>query len=220
MKKILLLLFFLGTTQLSFSQTMKEIDSMSNVFCEYLKNVDIKNDKLKINALYKEKFYPYLGKIADTEVEKVGNKLFYRLQRNCVGFRELLDRLDPPKDGVTRITKKPVSEMTKKQLKEFKKQEEFYYFEVAGNKTIVIMKDGYWTDYFSDDTLSKLTCKWINDTEFELTFIESNNETRANFSVKGDKFIYKVLEKKDKYYDMSVNIPGQIVYEKFKFYYK
>ncbi|MFK7747716.1 MAG: hypothetical protein AB8B65_04960 [Kordia sp.] len=220
MKKIYLLLFVLGTTQLSFSQTIQQVDSISNVFCEYLKTINIKNDTLKLNTLYEQKFYPYLRSIAKEEVEKVGNKLYYRLQRNCVEFRKLLDRLEPPKDGLTRITEKPVSEITKKQLNAFKKQKEFYYYEASGEKTIVIMKDGFWTDYFSDDTASKLTTKWIGNTEFELTFIESDNETRANFSVKGDKYVYQVLAKKDNYYEMSVNIPGQIVFEKFKIYYK
>jgi hypothetical protein len=37
---------------------------------------------------------------------------------------------------------KPKPEISKKQLKEFKNQREFYYFEVAGDTTKVIMEKG------------------------------------------------------------------------------
>ncbi len=82
------------------------------------------------------------------------------------------------------------------------------------------METGYWTDSFSNKTFSKLTCNWINDTEFELVFIESNNETRSNFSVAGDKYIYQVLSKEKDFYLLSVNIPGQKTFEKFKIYHR
>ncbi len=82
------------------------------------------------------------------------------------------------------------------------------------------MQDGNWQDSFSNGTFSKLTYNWVNESEFELVFIESNNETRGNFSVKGDKYIYQVLSKEDVFYSMSVNIPGQSTFEKFKMYYR
>ena len=218
--KNIIVLVFIGISNIAFSQTISEIDSLSLVFCDYLKQIDVKNDTLKINTLYNEQFYPYLGKVEKSKMQKIGTQLYYRMQRNCVGFRELLDRLEPPKDGVTRITEKPTSEMTKKQLKEFKKLKELYYYEVAGAKTKVVIKDGYWSDHFSDSTSSKLTFKWISDTEFELVFIESNNESRSNFSVKGDRYVYQVLAKEDNFYWMTVNIPGQVTYEKSKIYFK
>ena len=199
---------------------MTEIDSVSYVMCDYLKNLKIENDTLKINSLYEKQLYPYLGKIEQSKTQKVGQQIYYRLQRNCVEFRNLLDRLEPPKETVTRITEKPKPEISIKQLKEFKNQREFYYFEVAGDTTKVIMEKGNQTDSFSDKTFSKLTYNWINETEFELVFIESNNETRSNYSVKGDKYIYQVLSKEDGFYLMTVNIPGQVTFEKFKMYFK
>lgn len=220
MKKIYLLLLLLGIANVSVSQTIKEVDSMSNIFCNYLKKLDIKNDTLKLNTLYEQKFYPYLRTVESSKIDQIGNQLYYRLQRNCLGFRELLDRLDPPKDGVDRNSGRPTSQLTKKQLRELKKRTEFYYYEVSGEKTKVVMKDGFWTDYFSDNTTSKLTYKWISDTEFELTFIESDNESRSNFSVKGDQFIYQILSKEDNFYWMALNIPGQANYEKSKIYFK
>ncbi|WP_124981479.1 hypothetical protein [Nonlabens xiamenensis] len=219
MRKILILLL-MGLSHITFSQTITEIDSVSYVMCDYLKNLEIKNDTLKINALYKNQLYPYLGKIKPSQTEKIGQKVYYRLQRNCVEFRNLLDRLEQPKEAVTRLTKKPKPEISKKHIKEFKNQKEFYYYEVTGETTRVKMENGKWTDSFPNKTSSNLTYKWINETEFELVFVESDNETRSNFSVKGDKFIYQILSKEDGYYLMTVNIPGQETFEKFKFYYE
>jgi len=199
---------------------MTEIDSVSYEMCDYLKNLEIKNDTLKINTLYEKQLYPYLGKFEQSQTQKIGQQVYYRLQRNCVEFRNLLDRLEPPKEAVTRITEKPKPEISKKQLKKFKNQKEFYYFEVSGDTTRVKMEKGKWTDLFSDNTTSNLTYNWINETEFELVFMESNNETRSNFSVKGDKYIYQILSKEDGYYQMTVNIPGQETFEKFKMYYE
>ena len=219
MKKILIILL-IGISNITFSQTIIEIDSVSNVMCIYLKNLTIKNDTLKINSLYNNQLYPYLEKVKQTKAQKIGQQVYYRLQRNCVEFRELLDRLDPPKEAVIRITKKPKSKITKKQLKDFKNQKEFYYFEASGQKTKAIMKNKIWKDLFSDNTYSILTYNWISKTEFELTFIESNNESRANFSVNGDKYIYQVLSKESNFYLMSLKIPSHKTYEKFKIYYE
>ncbi len=193
---------------------MTEIDSVSYEMCGYLKNLEIKNDTLKINTLYEKQLYPYLAKFEQSQAEKIGKQVYYRLQRNCVEFRNLLERLEPPKEAVTRITEKPKPEISKKQLKEF------YYFENAGDTTRVKMEKGKWTDSFSDNTTSNLTYNWINETEFELVFMESNNETRSNSSVKGDKYIYQILSKEDGYYQMTLNIPGQETFEKFKMYYE
>ena len=219
MKKILFFLLF-GYYSTAISQTISEIDSVSYVMCDFLENSEIENDTLKINALFEQQFHSYLSTIEQSKVQKTGEQMYFRLQRNCVAFRSLLDRLDPPTEKVTRVTEKPISKISKKELKEFKKQKEFYYFEVAGDTTTVVMKNGKWTDYFTDNTVSNLAYNWINATEFELIFIESNNVTRANFIVKGDKYLYQVISKSDGFYTVSVAIPGQNVYEDIKLYYK
>lgn len=217
MKKITILLLLVS--HYMFSQGITQIDSMSVVMCNSLKNsINIKNDTLRINTLYESQLYPYLRSLGNSNAQKVGEQIYFRMQRNCVEFRELLDRLDPPKEGATRKTSKSISKLTKKEIENFKKQVNFKYFEVNGDITTSTMKNGKWIDTFSDKTYSKLDYKWISDTEFELTFIESNNETRNGFSVKGDKLLYNVISKESDYYLMSVNISGQTVFEEFKMY--
>ncbi len=218
--KNIILLILIGYSSLTFSQTIKQIDSVSFAMCDYLKQLEIPNDTLKLRTLYTDQFYPYLANSDSTVVDKVGQQLYYRLQRNCVDFRDLLDGIFPPKEASVRMTEKPTSEISRKDLKAFKKQENFYYFEVSGDTTQATMKDGFWIDSFADGTYSKLTYHWTDNTEFEMIFVESNNESRSNFSVKDDKLTYQVLAKEDDYYLMSVNIPGQATYEKFKVYYK
>ncbi|MCO5267487.1 MAG: hypothetical protein M9897_01150 [Brumimicrobium sp.] len=219
MKKALIILL-IGISNISFSQTITEIDSVASLVCDYLNELVTKNDTIKMHFLIEYQINPYLNKIEQSQSQEIEKRIYYRLQRNCVEFRILLDRLDPPKDELIRITKKPKPKISKKQLEEFKSQKEFYYLEWSGDTTNVIMEGGRWTDFFSDETTSKLTYNWVNKAEFELIFIESNNEIRYNFSLKGDKYIYQILSKEDGYYYMTVNIPGQNTFEKFKLYYK
>ncbi len=201
------------------AQNIKQIDSVAKVMCTYLETLHIKNDTLKITRLYEEQLYPYLDMVTAENINRVGQQVYYRLQRNCVSFRDLLDRLEPPKEASVRMGNKPTSIITNKQLKEFKKKSKFYYFEVSGDTTNVLMSNGKWTDTFTNNTYSKLTYTWRNKTEFELVFVESNNHTRSFLSVAGDSYWYQVLAKEDGYYLLSLTIPEQDMYETFKFYY-
>lgn len=218
MKNIFFILC-LGISISTFSQSINEIDSLSFQLCDDLKSLDnIEDDTERIAALYSRKFGPILRKVNADKAEQVGQQLYYRLQRNCVEFRNLLDKLEPPKEKASRAEVKPTSKISKKELKKFKKIKKFRYFEVNGDTTRVELTKDKWIDNFADSTYSKLEYKWINKYEFELTFIESNNEMRSNFSVKGDQFIYRIIEKKTDHYVMSVQIKEQEVYEIFKFY--
>ncbi|MCB9260884.1 MAG: hypothetical protein H6607_00700 [Flavobacteriales bacterium] len=218
--KNLFIILFISLFNAAFSQTIEEIDSVSNVMCDYLKNLRIKNDTVKMNVLYQNQLFPYLSTIEPSKTEKIGQQVYFRLQRNCVEFRNILDKIEPPKEGVVRITEKPKSKISAEDLMKFKERNEFYYFEVAGDTTFVKMQNGNWVDSFTNKTFSNLTYNWINETEFELVFVESNNESRSNFSIKGDKIVYQVLSKEDGYYIMTLNIPGQSTFEKFKLHYK
>jgi hypothetical protein len=218
MKKILIFLL-IGITYNAFSQSIKEIDSISYKLCDYLKTLDyVNNDSIKLDMLYQNEYFPILDKIEKSKVEKVGQQLFFRLQRNCVEYRILLDNIEPPKEKDIRTNKKPETKISRKDLQDFKNTGTFKYYEVNGDFTKVTMQNGKWIDTFIDSTFSDLNYKWISEYEFELTFNKSNNETRSNFSVKGDKFIYRVIDKKSDYYILSVQIEDQYLYEIFRLY--
>nr|WP_299385058.1 hypothetical protein [Allomuricauda sp.] len=219
MKKIIVTVL-LAIPSTFYPQSITEIDSVSYVMCDYLQKLEIENDTVKINTLYEKQLFPYLRNFDQSNAQQVGQQVFYRLQRNCLEFLNLLDRLEPPKEAVDRVTEKPIPEISKDELRDFKEQKEFYYYEVSGDTTKVLMDNGKWIDSFSDGTYSRLSYNWLKENEFELIFIESDNETRSNFSVKGDTYRYQVLSKDENFYNLSLYIPGQTTYVKFKMYFK
>ena len=217
MKYLVIIIFF---SNFSFSQTIVQIDSVAKVMCNnFSKYKEIKNDTLRLNTIYEKELHPYLETLEESKAESIAKKIYFRLQRNCLKFRELLDRLDPPKEETKRRFEKPKSNASIAELLEFKKTKNFTYFEVDGQITNVNIDDNLWIDNFSDGTYSKLTYSWISENEFLLVFLDSNNETRANFSVVGDKLIYSILSKGYNHYVMSVNIFGQDIFEEFKLYF-
>jgi hypothetical protein len=202
------------------AQSIQQIDSVALMMCDHLKDLKVDNDTARLEYLYKSQLYPYLETIKASKKQEIGNRVYYRLQRNCTTFSELLDRLEPPKEASERVTVKPIPVATTQEIKEFKVREEFYYFEINGDTTRVQMKNGLWKDHFTDNSYSNLKYKWLNEHEFELTFLESDNEGRSLFSAPGDTYIYQLVSKMADYYQMSVHIPGQKVYAKFKLYFK
>jgi hypothetical protein len=220
MKKNILKTLIILLTINSYSQTIEKIDSISNEFCNYIKSTEnIENDSIRINLFYETKFDPFLNNIEREKADKIAQQLFYRLQRNCLDFSLLLDRLYPPKENINRISEKPKTKLSDKEIKEFWNRKSFKYFENNGNETIVQLNNNQWKDIFTDSTYSKLNYKAINNYEFELEFIESNNDTRSNYSVAGDKFVYGIIDKIDNYYLMSSKIESQNHYELFKLYF-
>ncbi len=83
-----------------------------------------------------------------------------------------------------------------------------------------MMSESKWQDTFKDGSTSNLKYEWTSDIEFLLTFVESNNELRKNFSVPGDEFLYSVISMKDNYFILSVKIPTHNKYGEFKLYYE
>ena len=204
------------------AQTIQEIDSVASEFCDFVTNSQLKSDQKKIEVLNESMILPYLRKLKDADTELVFNQIFFRMQRNCLEFELLLERLDPATstEKLERFHEKPQSKISDAELEAFKKTEKFYYTEHDGTKTKVAVKNGFWTDRFKNKTFSKLHFRWIGKAEFELEFIESDNLTRKNMSIPGDKYNYQVLSKEDKFYWMSLNVPGQPIYTKFKLYFK
>ena len=219
--KNLLLLFFIVCTPILYSQTVEEIDAAAAETCTYLETLDyIESDEIKLDILYRNNFSAFLEKLPEEKIEEAERKLYYRLQRNCVAFQQLLQKLEPHVDDAKIVAEKPKITISKKELKAFKKTEDFSYFEASGERTMVKIKDGYWQDHFTDNTYSKLFFKWIGTYDFELEFIESDNETRSNMSIPGDTYQYSIIEKKEGFYIISVTMEGQDMYQIFKMYYE
>lgn len=213
--KVFLIVMVMSFSFITAAQTMREIDSVSFEMCNNLEKLKISNDTLLINTFYNQQLIPYLSEMEPMKAEKIGTRLFFRLQRNCITFHELLNRLEPPVGWEDYEEGKPVSEISKKELDEFKSNRKFYYFEGNGDTTFVEMEAGRWTDSFTDGTQSHLTYEWSTNDEFQLTFIRSDNLGRSNLSIKGDIYNYQVVKKEKDYFVMALNIPGQKLYQRF-----
>jgi hypothetical protein len=189
--------------------------------CEDLNKNKHLNDSIRIDNIYKKYFYPYLSKVSEREVDSIAKSVYFRFQKNCPEFLKILDKSNPGKGDWEIISKdeKPISSAKTNDCKNIASLKNLSYLEHSGDEVLVQIKDGYWIEKFIDGTFSKLNFTWINNCEFELEFIESNNETRGNMSKKGDKFNYEIITKEDTYYSMIAYIPKQDMYLKFKIYY-
>lgn len=185
--------------------------------CADFRSTENLSDTLRIEILNKKFVFPYLKQFSDLGQEEQVQYIYFRFQKRCESFREYLQKVDPPvNDNWVRLNERPKITVSEKELNDFKGATNFHYFEYAGEKTRVKTDKKYWIEIFSDGTTSKLFYKWIDHTKFELEFIESTNYTRKNFSKKGDKYNYQIINKEDHYFWILCEIPGQSEILKFK----
>ena len=188
--------------------------------CYEFKNTETLSDSVRVENTYSKFLYPYLQKFPESKIDSIGQSIYFRFQRDCETFRKFLDKVDP-QDNWQELKEMPKSELTKNERKQFEKNKNFYYLEGNNQLTIVIIENGLWKDIFPDKTFSKNKFKWLNnDNEFELEFIESTNLTRKGFSRKGDIYNYKIIRKKENYYEIGAKIPNQNQILLFKLYVK
>ncbi|MNE55758.1 hypothetical protein D3C80_1506140 [compost metagenome] len=102
-------------------------------------------------------------------------------------------------------------------LNSFFSKTNLYYKEYDGKIVKVLNKVSLWNEKFQDGSFSKLEFKKTSKSTFALKFIESNNETRKNFSVKGEEYNYGVYGKGTNYYSVWV-LSKEGKYHVFKLY--
>jgi len=202
------------------SQTDAEIDAFTVEICKAI-NEEKGADSTRIdNALIKH--YPaFLNKHKVDSEEKfiaIYDKVFFRLQKNCETFVEILNAEFVEKGDWKRLSEKPHHKLKKKACREISAIKNFYYLESDGTKTTVTVDKGYWQEVFADGTFSRLYFRWTGECEFELEFIESNNYSRKNLSNKGDKYVYGIFGKSEHGYDIWTENAGSKIYMSFRLY--
>lgn len=219
MSRIIVIFLLIFSTNFLAQDHRDNSDRMIDEMCKDFKSTEKMNDSLRIESLNEKFVFPYLQQFSDSERDKKVDYLYLRFQKRCEDFREYLQKVDPPKgENWVRLNEKPNIIISDKEIKNFKSINDFYYFEYAGEKTLVKTNKMHWIETFSDGTNSKLFYKWIEKNKFELEFIDSTNRTRKNFSKKGDKYIYQIISKQDNYYWILCEIPGQSEILKFKLF--
>jgi hypothetical protein len=196
------------------SQSIKSVDSLNIEICKSLaQNKDLHNE-IRVNTINNSHITPYLSKFKDSIVQKKTFELiFYRLQKNCNEFVALFPN-KAKESSWSMQNEEPVEKISKQQCNHFDKISKYYYFENDGNKVEVTLSDNLWIEKFSDNTFSKLHYRKKGSCEFELEFIESNNITRRNLSIKGDKYLYSLYEEEGGTY--SVYLKNKETYYTFK----
>jgi hypothetical protein len=201
------------------SQVSVNVDSLTEKMCHTFRTEKFSTDSAKVINMFSKHLAPYSSQLSQQELDSVFNKCFFRLQLFCNEFKILLEQLDENKADWTAIDSLPESMATQKDCSDFFAMKQLWYLEPGGDSTHVVITSTSWEDHFRDGTISKLSLVRTSDFDFELTFIESTNFTRKNLSNAGDRYHYRILEKKEKYYVMLLMIPGNTRRYKFKMYF-
>ncbi len=202
------------------AQTQAQRDSAANEMCKVLKEMEHYPDTVRLLVAYQKARDPFLKRYPADAREEIWAGMHFRLQRNCPVYKEILDRVFPQSGGWQRVAKKPETTLDTRACRKFFAHRKHWYLETNGDTVQVDFSNNQWVDHFKDGTYSRLKRYWVSDCEFELEFVESNNEMRSRFSVPGDKYRYQILEKKDGYYEMSVQAVGVDQISLFHFYYE
>ena len=196
-------------------QTIQQIDSVSLKMCESLLGLKEIKDDVKITMIFQKHlpdFYERANITSQTVADSVRDIVYFRLQKNCKDFRDVLDKLEENKSDWTTLSQKPKSKITNKEFKAFLKDGNFYYKEYDGKIVNVLITQNIWIETFEDNSKSKLLIHPKENGEFTLEFIESDNHMRKNLSVKGDLYNYGLYEFKDSIYKVWVSQIDKIFY--------
>jgi hypothetical protein len=209
MKKYLLLINCFAATTICLAQTSAQIDSLTMKMCKTLENNINLTDSIRMQSAYRTHLPEFLEKFKIDSEEKfneVYDRIHYRFQKNCNLAVEIFGRLDQKNSKEWKhINGKPKQIITKTQCRDITRLKKFYYIEPSKNdKTVVTIDNGIWLEEFADGTYSKLNFKWTSDCEFEIEFIDSNNESRKNLSYKGDKYQYGIYNRKGNDFEIWV----------------
>ena len=203
----------------SFGQIQESTDSLVNEICKSIEAKQNSSDSLRIFQAYQKHIPTFLENYPEDKRKNIISNVEFRLQRNCKIYWQILNRNSLLNKNWEAVDTKPLTKLNRTYCKDFLKYKKYKYLETEGDTFNLTIGNGYWIDHFMDNTYSKLKFYWINDCEFEIEFIESNNEIRKELSKSGDKYRYQILDKKQNYYEMSVEIPETKIFAEFKLYY-
>ena len=221
MDKIIgILLLCLMNCNPSLSQKENQIDSLVNEICKTINSNQQLNDDEIVAQIYVKHVNPFLSKSLSNNKDSLNLVIELRLERNCIEYSKIAHRNGEKKGNWIQLETKPNIELNDKTCKNFFKNYSYKYLEPNGDIVELEIKDNYWIDHFKDGTYSKLNLIKISSCEFDIEFIESNNELRKNFSKEGDTFRYQILSHGKGFYKLSVQIPGQDLFYTFKLYYE
>lgn len=179
------------------------------------------DDSAKWLRVYQSHLQPYLKDLPEDSSLAVYDYVTIRLQRECVAFRKIARSFNTvmAKSDWQETEIEPESKISAEDYQLFFKIGKFKYLESNGDTAIALITDSTYEDKFIDGTYSRLSLEKLRTSEFVITFIESNNHIRKNFSKPGDQYRYKILERHGNYFSMYVQPVKSKVKSLFKLYY-
>lgn len=219
MKSIILYSSMLLYSLTASAQMNKITDSLLTEICKTLNENKGLNDTVRLKEVSDKHLAPVLNLVEPSKQTYAFDFIHYRLQRNCKEYKDILDRMNPSKGDWEKIDTKPVSLLKRKTCQDFLSRENYRYVESNGDTVHVTLKKGIWTDRFPDGTYSQLKFRWVNDCEYEIEYLESNNTVRKNFSMPGDKYRYVLIEENEHFYKISAEIVGTGQFMLFHLYF-
>lgn len=212
----ILILFFAISAK---SQSIHQIDSLNNQICKSLEKID-SLDETKFQGVlqfHMPDFYTRYKIDTKEKSDSLMDLVYFRLQKSCNKFIILLSKLEENKSDWGISEEKPKSDISEIELKNFFITKKLHYKEYDGKIVQVSHVSNLWNEKFEDGSFSKLESKKTSESTFVLKFIESNNETRKNFSIKGEEFKYGIYGKSNNYYNAWV-LSKEGKYYTFKLY--
>lgn len=208
MKKLLfsISLFIFNTA--CFSQTEHQIDSLTFEICKTIEVNNALPDSLRVNIAFSKHYQNFFTKFpARSEQEENAkiDKIYFRLQKNCNSFIQILTKNSNNMHGWKLLDSAPEVKISAKECKALHKITDWYYIMPEGDKVSVNINNGFWIETFEDGTYSKLKYSRLSDCEFMIEFIESNHHIRKNLSNKGDKYYYGFYSKLNDAYEVWIS---------------
>lgn len=201
-----------------YAQTIDQIDSLCLRMCESFQTNKHKVDTVRQREVYTKHLPVFFSKVPAAKRNEVSSNIFFRLQKQCAEYSNILDRANPPKGDWKIVDKHPAIRLTRTDCDQFVKTSKYKYLEYQGDTVDVVIDRGSWTETFADKTYSRLKFLRVNDCQFELEFVQSDNQMRMRFSKAGDKYRYRIIDKSGNYYLLSVETDGNTRIATFKLY--
>jgi hypothetical protein len=196
-------------------------DAMTLRLCNAFEKQSINGASVDMIAdVFNKHLDPYKASISEDSADRLTEFFYFRLQRDCDKFLRIADALDKSEKGDwMQLDYEPPSRITEAEFNEFFKKKNLRYLENNGDTVQIIVTDSTWEDRFIDGTYSKLSLVKQTGGEFKIRFIESNNDSRKYMSKPGDMYRYKLVAKKDGFYEVFVQPEGSEVKNVFRIYY-
>lgn len=219
MNKILIACLLSST--LTFGQSFEQKDSLINEVCKTLNSNKKYSDKIRLSLIEDKHIRPFLLRYPESQRQIIDLSIFYRMQLNCVEYLTILERdtayVNKRESQVLKT--KPKTKLDKIECNKFRDLKWYKWMLTNGDTVNLQIENGLWIDHFKDGSYSKLSVNWISDCEFDIKFVESDNDIMKNISRPGDTYRYRIIDKKDKYYYMIVQILRTKRIETFKLFY-